>query len=103
VKRISAALAVAVALGAAVPAAADPGVSGRAFYEQPSSRDSAQDVAADETVAIILGGVLLFVVIAAPLFGADSRPAWRNVDRKARFRMVGSMRPEDWPPSEFRR
>jgi hypothetical protein len=47
--------------------------------------------------------VLLFVVIAGPLFGADSRPAWRNVDRRPSFRMVGSMRPEDWPPSEFRR
>ena len=50
-------------------------------------------------MAIVLGGVLLFVVIAGPLFGAESRPAWRNVDRKPSFRMVGSMRPEDWPPS----
>jgi hypothetical protein len=54
-------------------------------------------------MAFILGGVLLFVVIAGPLFGADSRPAWRNVDRRPSFRMVGSMRPEDWPPSEFKR
>jgi hypothetical protein len=54
-------------------------------------------------VALVLGGVLLFVVIAGPLFGADSRPAWRNVDRRPSSRMVGSMRPEDWPPSEFRR
>ena len=52
-------------------------------------------------MAIVLGGVLLFVVIAGPLFGAESRPAWRRVDRKARFRMVGSMRREDWPPSEW--
>jgi hypothetical protein len=67
------------------------------------SHHSHHDVAADETVAIGLGGVLLFIVIAGPLFGAESRPAWRNVDRKPTFRMVGSMRPEDWPPSEFKR
>ena len=54
-------------------------------------------------MAFILGGVLLFVVIAGPLFGAESRPAWRNVNRRPSFRMVGSMRPEDWPPSEFKR
>ena len=54
-------------------------------------------------MAIILIGVLLFVVVGGPLFGAESRPAWRNVDRKPRFRMAGSMRPEDWPPSEFKR
>ena len=53
----------------------------------------------EETMAIILMGVLLFVVIAGSLFGADSRPAWRDVDRKPRFRMVGSMRRKDWPPS----
>jgi hypothetical protein len=56
-----------------------------------------------EGIVIILVGVLLFVVIAGSLFGADSRPAWRSVDRKPRFRMTGSMRPEDWPPSEFKR
>jgi hypothetical protein len=54
-------------------------------------------------MAIVLGGVLLFVVIAGPLFGADSRPAWRNVNHKPSFRMVGSMRPEDWPQSQFKR
>jgi hypothetical protein len=46
---------------------------------------------------------MLFVVVAGPLFGADSRPAWLNVDRKTRFRMGGSMRSKDWPPSEFNR
>ena len=101
-KRISAALAV-VALAAPAPAAADPGVPGPAFPEPRSPRASEQDLAADGTVAIVLGAALLFVVIAGPLVGADSRPAWRNVDRKPRFRMVGSMRPDDWPPSEFRR
>jgi len=48
-------------------------------------------------MAIILMGVLLFVVIFGSLFGADSRPAWRDVNRKPRFRAVGSMRREDWP------
>jgi hypothetical protein len=57
----------------------------------------------EETMAIVLLAVLLFVVVAGSLFGADSRPAWRNVERKPRFRMTGSMRSEDWPPSEFKR
>jgi hypothetical protein len=98
VKRISAALAV-VALAAPAPAAADPRAPGPAFPEQERPHTSAQDLAADQTVAIVLGAVLLFVVVAGPIFGADSRPAWRNVNSKARFRMVGSMRPDDWPPS----
>ena len=97
-RRISVALAVA-ALAVAGPATADPGAPGTAFPEAPSSHKSPQDKAADGTMAIVLGGVLLFVVIAGPLFGAESRPAWRNVNRKPRFRMVGSMRPEDWPRS----
>jgi hypothetical protein len=98
-KRISAALAVAALAVAAAPAAADPGAPGTTFPKQPSSQSSPHDSEADGTMAIVLGGVLLFVVIAGPLFGAESRPAWRNVDRKPSFRMVGSMRPEDWPPS----
>ena len=98
-KRISAALAVAALAVAANPAAADPGAPGTTFPEQPSSHNSPHDSEADGTMAIVLGGVLLLVVIAGPLFGAESRPAWRNVDRKPSFRMVGSMRPEDWPPS----
>jgi hypothetical protein len=102
-KRVSVALAVAALAAPAAPAAADPGVAGQAFPPQPSSHKSAQDVEADGTVAVVLGGVLLFVVIAGPLFGAESRPGWRRVDRKPSSRMVGSMRPEDWPPSEFKR
>lgn len=51
----------------------------------------------DEAVAVVLTCVLLFAVIFGSLFGADSRPEWRNVDRKPRFRMVGSMRRQDWP------
>jgi hypothetical protein len=98
-RRISAALAVAALAVAAAPAAADPGAAGATFPAQPSSSKSAPDSESDATMAIVLGGVLLFVVIAGPLFGAESRPAWRNVDRKPTFRMVGSMRREDWPPS----
>ena len=96
-RRISVALAV-TALAVAAPATADPGATGTAFPETPSSH-SPHDSAADGTMALVLGGVLLFVVIAGPLFGAESRPAWRNVNRKPSFRMVGSMRPDDWPPS----
>jgi hypothetical protein len=51
----------------------------------------------EETMAIVLTCVLLFVVVFGSLFGADSRPAWRDVDRKPRFRMVGSLRRKDWP------
>ena len=54
-------------------------------------------------MAIILFGVLLFVVVFGSLFGADSRTGWRNPERKDPFRATGSMRPEDWPPSEFKR
>ena len=50
--------------------------------------------------------ILLAFVFVVPLlsvfFGADSRPAWRQVDRKPDFRVTGSMRPEDWPPSEYK-
>jgi hypothetical protein len=101
-KGISVVLAVA-AFALPAPAAADPGSPGPAFPEQTSRHSSQHDVEADGTVAIVLGAVLLFVAIAAPLFGAESRPAWRRVDRRPSFRMVGSMRPEDWPPREFKR
>ena len=102
-KRISAALAVAALAVGPAPAAADSSALGPTFPEPPAPRASPHDSPADGTVALVLGGMLLFVVIAGPLFGADSRPAWRNVDRKSSFRMIGSMRPEDWPPSEFKR
>jgi hypothetical protein len=54
-------------------------------------------------VAIILVAVMLFVIVGGPLFGAESRPGWLNVDRKPGFRAVGSMHPDEWPPSEFER
>jgi hypothetical protein len=99
VKGISAALAIAALTVAPTPVAADPGSLTPAFPKSQSSHDSQRDLTPDQPVAIGLGGVLLFVVIAGPLFGAESRPAWRNVDRKPTFRMIGSMRREDWPPS----
>ena len=112
-KRISAALAVAALAVAAAPAAAAadsgapgamlPGAPGTTFSGQPGSPASPQDSEADGTIALILAAALLFAAIGGPLFGAESRPAWRNVDRKPKFRMVGSMRPEDWPPSDFKR
>jgi hypothetical protein len=51
----------------------------------------------DGTMAVVLMAVLLFVIVAGPLFGQDSRPEWKNVNRKPRFRAVGSMRRSDWP------
>ena len=104
-KRISAVLAIAAMAVPAVPAApaaAGSGTRDTRFPEPPSVHKPQSDSESDGTVAIVLGGVLLFVVIAGPLVGAESRPAWRRVDRKPRFRMVGSMRREDWPPSEFK-
>ena len=50
----------------------------------------------DGAVALVLGVVLLFVCLAAPFFGQDSRPEWKDVNRRPRFRMVGSMRRSDW-------
>ena len=49
------------------------------------------------TMAAVLMGVLLFVVVFGSLFGADSRTQWRDPSRKPRFRATGSMRPSDWP------
>ena len=98
-KGISVALAAAALAAAPAPVAADPGTPVTSFPARSGPHDSRHELAQDQTVAIALGGVLLFVVIAGPLFGAESRPAWRNVDRKPNFRMIGSMRPEDWPPS----
>jgi hypothetical protein len=47
-------------------------------------------------IVLVLTAVLLFAVIAGPFFGQESRPEWKNVDRRPRFRMVGSMRRSDW-------
>jgi hypothetical protein len=50
----------------------------------------------DSAMALILTAVLLFAVIFGPLFGQDSRPAWKDVSRRPDFRATGSMDPADW-------
>ena len=45
----------------------------------------------------------MLVPLLSTFLGAESRPAFLRVDRKPEFPTVGSMRPEDWPPSEFER
>ena len=57
----------------------------------------------DTTVAVVLMAVLLFVVVFGSLFGAESRPGWLRPERRPRYRMVGSMRPEDWSRSDSER
>jgi hypothetical protein len=57
----------------------------------------------DETMAIILLAFIVLVPALSTFLGVESRPDFLRVDRKPRFRMAGSMRPEDWPPSEFER
>ena len=57
----------------------------------------------DGTIALILVVFMVAVAVLAPFFGAESRPAWLDVDRKPRFRMVGSMRRDDWQSSDFDR
>ena len=51
-------------------------------------------------------GIFLAFIVIVPLLstflGAESRPEFRRVDRKPEP-PAGSMRPEDWPPSEFER
>ena len=68
-----------------------------------SSRVVVTFVTWTERWPLILVLVMLFVIVFGPLFGADSRRSWRNVNQKPRERTVGSMRPEDWPPTEFKR
>jgi hypothetical protein len=51
----------------------------------------------DQAIAIVLLCVLAFVVVGGYFFGAESRPAFKDVNRKPRFRVVGSMRRSDWP------
>jgi hypothetical protein len=45
--------------------------------------------------------VLFGVIVFGPIFGAESRPQGLDVDGKPRFRMSGSMRRSNWPPSEL--
>jgi hypothetical protein len=57
----------------------------------------------DGPMVFIFVAMMVFAIFGGPLFGADSRRAWRNVNQKPSEPTVGSMRPEDWPPSELER
>jgi hypothetical protein len=57
----------------------------------------------DQTIGIILLAFLVVVPALSTFLGAESRRSWQRVDRKPQLRTVGSMRPEEWPPSEFER
>jgi hypothetical protein len=54
-------------------------------------------------VALFIAAVLLGVCVISPFLGAESRPDFLRPDRKSSFRMVGSMRREDWAEEEFER
>jgi hypothetical protein len=43
----------------------------------------------------------VLVPLLSTFLGAESRPAFLRVDRKPEPPAAGSMRPQDWPPSEF--
>jgi hypothetical protein len=57
----------------------------------------------DATLGIIFLAFIVVVPLLSTFLGAESRPGFLRVDRKPEFRAAGSMRPEDWPPSEFER
>jgi hypothetical protein len=57
----------------------------------------------DQTMGIILLAFIVLVPALSTFLAAESRPDFLRVDRKSRFRMVDSMNPRDWPPSEFDR
>jgi hypothetical protein len=49
---------------------------------------------------VLLLVLSLVAIVFGPIFGAESRPGFLRPERKPRP-MVSSMRPSDWPPSEF--
>ncbi len=55
----------------------------------------------DQTIGIILLAFLVVVPALSTFLAAESRPAFLRVDRKPNP-VVGSMRSEDWPPTEFK-
>jgi hypothetical protein len=57
----------------------------------------------DQTMGIFFLAFIVLVPVLSTFLGAESRTGFRRVDRKPELRTVGSMRPEDWPPSEFER
>ena len=54
-------------------------------------------------MGIIFLAFIVLVPVLSTFLGAESRPAFLRVERKPEHPAVGSMRPEDWPPSEFKR
>jgi hypothetical protein len=54
-------------------------------------------------IGIILLAYIVLVPVLSTFLGAESRPAFLRVDRKPEPPAAGSMRPEDWPPTEFER
>jgi hypothetical protein len=57
----------------------------------------------DQTMGIIFLAFFVLVPALSTFLAAESRPDFLRPDRRPRFRVVGSMRSEDWPPSEFER
>jgi hypothetical protein len=57
----------------------------------------------DQTMGIFFLAFIVLVPVLSTFLGAESRTGFRRVERKPELRTVGSMRPEDWPPSEFER
>jgi hypothetical protein len=52
-------------------------------------------------MGIILIAFIVVVPALSTFLAAETRPDFLRMGRKPRFRVVGSMRSEDWPPSEF--
>jgi hypothetical protein len=50
-----------------------------------------------EILVLVLTAI---AIVFGPILGAESRPGFRRPERNPRP-MVSSMRPSDWPPSEF--
>jgi hypothetical protein len=57
----------------------------------------------DQTIGIILIAFLVVVPALSTILRVEDRRAFRRVDRKPEILVVGSMRPEEWPPTEFKR
>jgi hypothetical protein len=49
---------------------------------------------------VLLLVLTLVAIVFGPILGAESRRGFLRPERKPR-QAVGSMRPSDWPPSEF--
>ena len=54
-------------------------------------------------MGIIFAAFIVLVPLLSTFLGAESRPGFRRPERKPEFRISGSMKPEDWPSSEFER